>query len=170
MEVWFQDEARFGQQGKIYRIWARKNTRPKRLKQCGFEFCYILGAVNPVSGKKVGLLFSTIDSDVFNIHLKMISRQLKEKRHALVIIDNAGFHRAKNVKVPKNITLLRLPPYSPELNPVERIWAWLKSHYIGNRVFEGFKDMLEIGCLAWGNLSTRHVKSICRTSWLPRTC
>mgnify|MGYP001579151879 CR=1 FL=1 len=169
IEVWFQDEARFGQLGSLTRVWAQTGSRPSQIKQTEYTSAYLIGAVNPVSGVSVGLVFSTIDSDIVNIHLQMISEKLKPETHAILIWDNAGFHVAKNLKIPENITLFPLPPYSPELNPVERLWCWIKNRYLSNRIFEGLKHLIEAGCEAWNQLQPDLIKSICHTSWIIHT-
>jgi transposase len=67
------------------------------------------------------------------------------------------------------MTLLTLPPYSPELNPVERLWAYLRSHYLSNRVYRDYDDLLTASGIAWNQLTPEHLRSICRTEWIPRT-
>jgi len=68
-----------------------------------------------------------------------------------------------------NITLLHLPPYSPELNPVERLWAFLGSHYLSNRVYHDYDNLLQSCGVAWNQLTAKQLCSICRTEWMPRT-
>ena len=72
----------------------------------------------------------------------------------------------KNLKVPDNITLLPLPPYSPELNPVERLWAYVKSHYLANRVFKDYDELMGQSTDAWNKITPDLLRSICNCSWL----
>ena len=78
-----------------------------------------------------------------SLHLAEISHAIKKGAHAVIIHDQAGWHRAKDLKVPDNITLLPLPPRSPELNPVENIWQFLRDNWLSNRVFESYENILD---------------------------
>ncbi|MBK8200784.1 MAG: transposase [Bdellovibrionales bacterium] len=78
-----------------------------------------------------------------------------------MVVDGAGWHSAEELTVPKNITLLRLPPYSPELNPIEQVWGYLKSNFLSGRVFDGLEDIFDHGVRAWRQLNPEMVKSIC---------
>jgi len=138
-------------------------------RQQGFRFAYILGAVNPVTGQHVGMIFEDLDTLVVNEHLQMISHSIPQDVHILLIWDQAGFHKSKNLKVPDNISIFRLEPYSPELNPVERVWQWIKTHYLGNSIFSDVEDLFQAGVSAWNKLTDTLLTSICNTNLLPRT-
>jgi transposase len=167
VECWFQDEMRFGNKTRISSAWRLSGTSWSTQKQNGFLNKYIYGAVNPKSGKHVGLVFSECSAAAMNIHLSLISQALEDGKHAILIMDQAPWHsNAKELSVPENITILDLPPYSPELNPVERLWLWLKEHYLANRIIKKGEDMLELGCKIWNSLNEELVKSICHTSYL----
>jgi len=101
-----------------------------------------------------------------NAHLRFISQATGDDKHVVLILDQAGWHVAKDLETPPNITLLHLPPYSPELNPAERLWAYLKSHYLSNRVFRDYEHLLSAGCQAWNALSEEKLQSICHTTWI----
>lgn len=103
-----------------------------------------------------------------NEHLRFISEQVGPGRHVVLVLDQAGWHRAKALQVPDNLTLLHLPPYSPELNGIERLWAYLKSHYLSNRIFAD-QDALWDTCVeAWNRLDPQRLASICHTSRVAR--
>jgi len=87
-----------------------------------------------------------------SLHLAEISQAVKEGAHAVVILDQAGWHSAKTLQVPNNITLLSLPPRSPELNPVENIWQFIRDNWLSNRVFASYEDILDHCCYAWNQL------------------
>ena len=89
--------------------------------------------------------------------------------HAVVILDRAGWHRSQGLVVPGNITLLELPPYSPELNPVERIWHYLRSHWLANSVFISLADVMDACEMAWNRFATNHglIRSLCAVAWAP---
>ena len=120
VDVWFQDETRIGQQGSITRIWAKKGTRPRAVRQQQFEYGYIFGAVCPAKDKALGLMNTAGMIE----HLSLISQATAKDRQALVIVDRAGWHMTKAIRCFSNVTLLPLPPYSPELNPVEQLNAY----------------------------------------------
>jgi putative transposase len=85
-------------------------------------------------------------------------------RHA----HQAGWHNAKNPVVPGNIAILFLPPYSPELNPVERLWAYRRSHFLGNRVDDDYDHLPTAGAEAWRRLTPERLRSVCRSDYLTR--
>ena len=89
------------------------------------------------------------------LHLDEISKYVARKAHAAVLMDRAGWHRAGDLKVPKNITIILLPSRSPELNPVENVWQYLRANYLSNRVFENHDAILDAGCEAWNQLIDR---------------
>lgn len=169
IEVWCQDEARFGQQGTLTKVWAAKGSRPTAVKQTEYEWVYLFAAVNPVTGESSAMLAPTVNTDYMNAHLRFISEQAGCDKHVVLILDQAGWHVAKALKVPKNITLHHLPPYSPELNPVERVWAYLKSHYLSNRIFLDYDDLFGACRAAWNRLTNPDLQSICHTPWILRT-
>jgi len=168
IEFWFQDEMRFGNKTRIAAQWQLCGTSFSTRKQNGFQNRYIYGAVSPETGQHVGLVFSECSAAAMNIHLGLISQALDRESHALLIMDQAPWHSNAKTElvVPANITILDLPPYSPELNPVERLWLWLKEHHLANRIIKKGEDMLELGCQIWNTLNKDLVKSVCRTAYL----
>ncbi len=84
-----------------------------------------------------------------NEHLKEISHHVPTGRHAVLVMDQAGWHHKKELSIPQNITIIHLPPYSPELNPQEQVWQHLKDTYLANRVFKGYNEIVEACCKAW---------------------
>ncbi len=165
--VWFQDEARVGQQGTTTRLWARKGTRPRALKQLGFTSAYVFGSVCPAKGIAEGLVVPRVNTEAMNKHLALLSSRLHPDEHAVLICDRASWHRSRSLEVPPAITLLLLPPYSPELNPVEQVWQWLRQGFWSNRVFSGYDDIVESICNAWNIFArdTKKVSSLCSRNW-----
>ena len=153
MEIWFQDEARFGQQGSISRMWAIKGTRPRALRQQQFKYTYLFGAVCPERGDAVGLLLPYANTDTMRIHLDYIAQQIPKGKHAMIVLDRAGWHTTKKLKNYKNLTLLPLPPASPELNPCEQIWKHLRRKHLSNRCFATDEDLLEACSEAWSDFA-----------------
>ena len=101
-----------------------------------------------------------------NHHLRFISEEAGANTQIVLVLDQAGWHMSKKLDVPQNITLMHLPPYSPELNPVERVWAYVKSHYLSNRVYEDYQDLFESSTHAWNQLDEDRFRSLCKTDWV----
>lgn len=102
-----------------------------------------------------------------NHHLRFISEQVGPDAHVILVLDQAGWHTAKALEVPDNISLLYLPAYSPELNAVERLWEYLKSHYLSNRAYADYDDLLEICTAAWNQVTLEQFCSVCHSEWIP---
>lgn len=168
MEVWFQDEARFGQQGTLTRVWAKTGSRPRTVRQTQYDYLYVLGAVCPATGQSVGLLAPYLDTRIVNQFLAQFARELAPNVHAVVIWDQAGFHTAKALKVPPSVTLIELPPYSPELNPIENLWHYLRSHHWSNRDYDDYDALLVAAADAWQHtaLEPETVKTVCAAPYI----
>ena len=87
-----------------------------------------------------------------NLHLEEISRAVAPGAHAVLLVDRAGWHIAHELKVPKNMTLVLLPSKSPELNPVENVWQYMRQNWLSNRVFKNYDDIVGHCCFAWNSL------------------
>ena len=170
IEVWFQDEARFGQQGTISRKWALKGTRPPAAKQTQYDYLYVIGAVCPQTGQSVGLLSPYINAKIMNKFLEQFSNELDKDVHAVIIWDRAGFHTAKEIRAPSNITLIYLPPYSPELNPIENLWHYLKKNEWSNRIYNDYEALIKAACLAWQKhcLNPELIRSVCNVPYITK--
>jgi hypothetical protein len=114
-----------------------RGVRPKVEYQHKFATTYLWGSYSPINGDSFVWEINGVDSKIFEAYLHAFSKH-RTKEIKILVIDNAGFHSTKNIIVPDNIRLLRIPPYSPELNPCEQIWAWIKSRY-KNKVFESME-------------------------------
>ena len=163
-----QDEARLGLQGTLTRVWARTGSRPSVVKQTEYDWVYLWAAVEPATGASVAMITPTVNTDLMNQFLAGLSSTLLPDEHVILTLDNAGWHVARTLKVPDNITLLHLPAYSPELNPVERLWAWLRSHQLSNRVYADYEHLLDAATKAWDRLDNRTIKSACACTWIER--
>ena len=169
--MWFQDEARFGQQNSTTRIWARKGSRPRVVKQQQFDYAYLFGAVCPATGETEALLSPWVNKDIMRQHLSLISQRTAPGRHAVVIMDGAGWHTADIAETLPNVSVIKLPPYSPELNPVEQVWRWLRDHHLANRTFKSYEDILDACSKAWNNFiaDSKRVMSLCQRDWIKLT-
>lgn len=104
--MWFQDEARVGQQGTLTRIWAERGTRPRAPRDTRYTSAWIFGAVCPERAATAALVMPNADTPAMSAHLAEISRAVAEGAHAILVLDGAGWHGAKALCVPDNITLL----------------------------------------------------------------
>ena len=151
IELWWQDEARIGQKNKLTRRWARRGTRP-RAPATSARMGYIFGAICPAKGKGAGLVMPWCDTDAMAAHLIEISAAVDPGAHAVLIVDQAGWHLTPKLAIPDNITVLALPPRSPELNPVENVWQFMRDNWLSNRIFKSYEDIVALCCQAWNNL------------------
>lgn len=168
VEIWFQDEARVGQQGTLTRIWARRGSRPRKLRDRRFKSAYLFGAVCPARGVGAALVLPQANIAAMNLHLAEISRQVAQGAHAVLTLDGARWHLDRGrLRVPTNITLLYLPPYAPELNPVENIWEYLRGNLLSLVVWENYEAILDACCAAWNQLMQmpERIQSIASRSW-----
>jgi transposase len=138
------------------------------VKQTEYQWAYISAAVNPRTGQALGVITEDMNTAVMNDLLLNVSLLLGEDRHAVLIWDGAGFHTSGSLEVPRNITLLPLPPYSPELNCVERIWLWMRSHDLSNRAYTDAAHVQSAIAESCARLHPERISSICRTEWVER--
>lgn len=150
LEIWLQDEARVGQQGTLTRVWAERGTRPAMVRDNRRQSVYLYGAICPARGVGAAIVMPSADTPSMNEHLKQISLAIASKAHAVLICDGAGWHaKSKNLDVPSNITLVTLPPYSPELNTMENIWAFLRGNQLCKFVWKTSADIMHDCAEAW---------------------
>jgi transposase len=168
VEVWHQDEARFGQKGALTRVWARRGSRPRRVRQDGRESLYVLTAVCAASGASMGLVMPELNTAVVNLFLEEFSRGLAPGVHAVLLWDNAGYHTSGGLVVPENVSLIGLRPYSPELNPVENLWHYLRSHHWSHRVYVNYEALRDAAAVAWRAvcLDPEKIRTICAAPYL----
>jgi len=168
LRVFFQDESRFGQQGTMTTVWARKGSRPTAVRQTEYDYLWVIGAVCPETGQAEGLLSPRLNTDVINVFLEQFAGTITEDEHAVMLWDGAGFHTSKRLQVPDNITLIQLPPYSPELNPIENLWHYLKSHYWSNRTYEDYDELEQAAIDTWrlAVLDVDLMMSVCAAKYL----
>jgi transposase len=168
VQVWHHDEARFGQKGTLTRVWARRGSRPRRVRQDGRESLYVLTAVCAASGAAVGLVMPELKTAVVNLFLEEFSRRLAPGVHAVLLWDNAGYHVGGGLVVPPNVSPIGLLPYSPELNPVENLWHYLRSHHWSHRVYRDYEALRDAAVVAWRAvcLDPEKIRTICAAPYL----
>jgi len=167
IEVWWQDEARIGQKNKITRRWAKRGTRPSAPKDQRTRWAYIFGAICPQKGTCAGLVMPYCDSQAMSEHLKEISAQVEPGAHAVVLLDQAGWHISQALRIPSNLTLLSLPSKAPELNPVENLWQFMRDNHLSNRIFQNYEDIVDHCCEAWNKIADQpwRIMSIGLRDW-----
>ena len=167
VEIWFQDEARVGQKNGLVYQWAKRGSRPRQPKDQRYENAYLFGAICPARDIGVGLVMPYADTFAKQTHLDEISLYVTDGSVAALLLDQAGWHTTGKLVVPCNIVLVPLPPKSPELNPVENIWQYLRQTWLSNRVFAGYEDICNACCDAWNNLIAEfgRIASIGQRCW-----
>jgi transposase len=132
LRVMFADEARFGRINRPRPCWAPPEVRPAVASQLVREYIYLYGAVCPADGACAYLVMPTSNTECFQLFLDCLSRKFT-RSHILLVLDGAPNHRSRDLVIPDNVSLLFLPPYSPELNPKENIW-----HEIREKIFKNY--------------------------------
>ena len=136
LQLWFQDEARVGNKGRVCHRWWRRGERAPGTRQIGYQWAYIFSAVRPDTGDDVTLVMPSVNAKVMDLFLAHFADTLDQDAHAVMMCDGAGWHDERALTVPDNVTLALLPPYSPELNPVERVWLYLRERFLSLRVLD----------------------------------
>jgi transposase len=168
IEIWFQDEARVGQKGSLEYIWAPVGSRPPMVRDNRHDSAYLFGAI--CHARKVGaaIIMPSANAEAMSEHLKEISTQIARGAHAVVVCDGAGWHQSGGqLRVPTNITLLPLPPYAPELNPMENIWDYLRGNKLSKRVWNSYQDIVAACRDAWRFLvgDPQRIDTIAHRAW-----
>jgi transposase len=161
IRLFFQDETRFGMKGILTRQWSPIGERPWRERQMEYKNAWIFGAVEPSTGAHHGLVTTHAATDFMQAFVDSFAVGIAHDEHVVLVVDNAGWHVTGQLRVPENITLHFLPPYSPDLNPVETLWLFMKSNYLCNRIFGTLEEIMNAGLAAWGNLTNEICRSVC---------
>ena len=157
--LYFQDESRFGLKTHIGRCLTARGVKPIVQYQHAFKNTYLYGSFSPINGDSFVYEIQGTTSEIFYEYIKAFS-QYKKDEMKIIIIDNAGFHSLSRYEIPDNIAFIRIPPYSPELNPSEKIWAHIKKDY-KNRVFESLENVKKwLHDFIKNNLSVNQILSI----------
>jgi hypothetical protein len=163
----FQDEARFGRIAEVRRCWCPTPLRPLCQALVRQEYTYAYAAVSPRDGHLDTLILPQVNGRCMQVFLDEVAARHSDER-IVMVLDRAGWHQSGSLTVPSNLRLLPLPPYSPELNPVEHLWDELREKAFHNRVFhslDALEDHLEASLRALENDHDR-VHSIVAWSWI----
>lgn len=137
--MYFQDESRYGLKTFIGKCLTSKGVKPIVSYQHAFKNTYLYGSFSPLNGNSFVYEIEGTTSEIFYKYLLEFSKY-KPKELKIVVLDNAGFHSLQKYEIPENIKLIRIPPYTPELNPAEKIWQYIKQFY-KNKVFENISNV-----------------------------
>jgi transposase len=155
IEIWFQDEARVGQKGSITYVWAPIGSRPPMVRDNRHDSVHLFGAICPARGTGAAIIMPAVNTEAMNEHLREISTQVAAGAHAVLVCDGAGWHQpGGRLRLPPNIALLPLPPYAPELNPMENVWDYLRDNKLSQLVWDGYEAMVTACKAAWDFIIT----------------
>ena len=132
-----------GQKNKLTYRWARKGSRPRAIHDQRTQSTYLFGAVCPERGAGAALVLPACNTEAMQLHLDEIATKVTPGAHAVLLVDQAGWHLSTGLVVPPNITIMALPPKCPELNPVENVWQFLRDNWLSNRVFKSYDDLVD---------------------------
>ena len=169
VRLMFQDEAGFGRINKPKRCWCSRKERPSVPCHHIREYRYAYGAVEPITGDNFFLVMPYCNTTCMNLFLSELSKEYPQDQ-ILLVCDGAGWHKSKTLVVPENITLLGIPPYTPEMNPIEQIWKQLRSMGFRNEVFSTLKDVVVRLCETIRRLTPEMVKNITCRQWIYDAC
>lgn len=164
----FQDEAGFGRINKPKYCWCRRGIRPSVPCHHIREYRYAYGAVEPQTGESFFLVMPYCNTDCMNIFLRELSRKYEDDS-LLLVLDGASWHKAVTMQIPDNIELIFLPPATPEMNPIEQIWAWLRLHGFRNEIFQTLDKVVDRLCDTICSLLPNTVMSISHRDWVLST-
>jgi putative transposase len=132
------------------RVGQTRHASARAPRDQRYESAYIFGAVCPQRSATAALVLPCANAEAMNLHLEEISNQVAAAgAHTVFLLDGAGYHKETALDLPQNITLLPLPPYSPELNPAENIWGYLRGNTLANTVYETYDEIVDTVCEAW---------------------
>jgi len=160
VELWFMDEARIGQKGRVCHRWYERGVRPPGLADQRYDSLYLFAACRPGTDQAFALALPEATAASMEVFLAQFAQALEPGVHAVLLLDRAGWHTAHRLAVPANVTLMPLPAYSPELNPVERVWLYLRERFLSHCVEADYAALLDAAhqqlggpiVLVWDNL------------------
>jgi transposase len=153
VQLWCEDEARIGQKGRTRHRWYERGVRPPGLADKRFESLYLFAACRPGTDQAFALALPEATTASTTVFLEHFARELEPGVHAVLLLDQAGWHVARRLSVPDTVTLVLLPAYSPELNPVERVWLHPRERFLSHRVLDNYTAVLDAACRAWNALA-----------------
>lgn len=161
----FQDEAGFGRINKPKYCWCFDGLRPTVPCHHIREYRYAYGAVEPLTGESFFLVLPYCNTDCMNVFIQELSKAYPDD-FILLVADGASWHKSKGLIIPANVEILPLPPYTPEMNPIEQIWKEIRKRGFRNEIFHTLEHVVDRLCDTICSLSVDIVKSITGRSWI----
>lgn len=140
------------------------------MRQIGYKWAYIFTAIRPATGEDVTLVLPAVNAAAMQVFLDHVATSRPPDAHIVLVLDGAGWHVSRDLTVPANVTLVVLPPYSPELNPVERVWLYLRERFLSLRLFDTTEAIIDACCDAWVRLVAEpgRLRSLCAYPWIEK--
>lgn len=142
-----------GQKGRGVRVWFERGVRPEGLIDHRYASAWLYGAVRAGTDDAFALVLTEVGAAAMQVFLDRFAATLSTGVHAALLLDGAGWHTAGEIIVPANVSLVFLPPYSPKLNPAERVWLHLRDRYLSLRLFRDLDDIINGCCDAWNSMT-----------------
>ena len=165
VRLMFEDEASFGRINKPKYCWCPKGVRPSVPCLHVRDYRHAFGAVEPMTGESCFLVLPYSNTVCMNYFLAELSEKYHDDR-IILVCDGAPWHRSKDLVIPENIRLLYLPPASPEMNPIEQIWSWIRRRGFRNELFASLEKVIDRLCDTICSLSNDVVRSITARDWI----
>ena len=170
VEVWYQDEARLGLKPVVRRVWARRGQRPRAPSQTRYEWLYVYGFVHPQRGETYWLILPTVSIEAMTLALWEFARDVGAgpSKQVVLVLDQAGWHMSRKVRLPEGLSLVPRPAKTPELQPAERLWPLVREG-VANRAFadiEGLQERLVERCLQLRHVPEQ-IHALTCYHWLP---
>jgi transposase len=163
--VLFFDEGRFGLQPIIGRYWGLKGKKQSVTVVTKYTFFYLYAGISPITGDSFILYLPWVNTAIMNLYLQYLAAAYADKK-LLIFMDQAGWHKSKDLEVPTNIQIECLPAYSPELNPTEKIWQSLRRKVCRNRLFDSENDLMNALTATLREMSQTQFKQLCHCNYL----
>lgn len=157
-----------GQQGSLEYIWAPIGSRPRAVRDNRRDSVYLFGALCPSRAVGAAIIMPAVNSEAMTAHLQEIAIHVMPGAHAVILCDGAGWHRTGGLlKVPDNISLLPIPPYTPELNSMENVWDYLRGNILSHTVWDTYEAIQDACAKAWRFLidDPDRIRSIAHRDW-----
>jgi hypothetical protein len=145
-----------------------RGERPRGLRQQGYEWAHLFGAVRPATGEGFALVLPEVSTAAMQVFLDHFATTIAPDAQVALVLDGAGWHGARDLVVPPNISPIPLPPYAPELNPVERVWLHLRERLLSHRLLDGYDAILDACCEAWNALTPERIRSLTAFPWISK--
>lgn len=149
----------------VGRCWGLRGQQVISPVKPGYKNFYIYSSISPGTGDSFSLILPWVNTEMMNLYLEQFSAAFSDKR-IMLIMDRSGWHSSNGLIIPDNITVERLPPYSPELNPVERFWRWLRMRVCRNRIFDSLDELTDKMLGVFQQLKPEFFSRLCRCSYL----